>query len=90
MNPSKAQMDRLHSVRHRDVNVTKERVPGWRALVDAGYATLVKVPGIDIWVARSTEAGQALADAATMRHQREAYEAIGSASLKGWANLRDR
>lgn len=76
MNPSKAGMNRLHSCRHVDVNVTLERVPGWRPLVDAGYATLTKVPGIDIWVASSTDAGKALADAASQALQAEAY---------GWA-----
>lgn len=70
-------MNRLHACRHVDFTVTLERVPGWRALVDAGYVTLTKVPGIDLWTAQATDAGKAVADAATTREQAEAY---------GWAS----
>lgn len=90
MNPSRAEFDRLHSVRHRRVNVTKERAAGWRRLVVGGYAELIKIPGIDLWVAQSTEAGRILADAHTQRLQAEAYAIIsGATQTSQGANLRE-
>lgn len=59
---SRPERQRLRSIRYQDQNISLERVPGWRRLAEAGLVELIKVPGIDIWVAQSTEAGRAWVD----------------------------